>query len=305
MAGTGSSFGSALRGWRERVSPLEAGLTDGAGADPNRRVRGLRRAELARAAGLSVDYVVRLEQGRARHPSPQVVAALARVLKLSPAERDHLFRCADLMPPSSGNVSLDVPARVGRLVHRMSENPVAVFAADWTLLGWNAMWTATIGDPGTYGWAGRNLVAGMFPVCGRRPESIGAWPVRSQLGDHAEEEALVADLRITAAAYPGDERLAALIDRMIHANPRFADLWSNGTADIVTGDRKTVAHPRVGDIDLELDILTVAGPNLRVVTYTAEPDTLAEANLDALRTSVRAAGRHTARSDRTPPARPS
>lgn len=236
-----------------------------------------------------MDYVVRLEQGRARHPSPQVVAALARVLKLSVAEHDHLFRCADLMPPSSGNVPLDVPPRVERLAHRMGGNPVAVFAADWTLVSWNAMWTATIGEPGTYGWAGRNLVAGMFrSVGGRRPDSIAAWPVRSRLGDHAEEEALVADLRVTAAAYPADARLAALVDDMIHANPRFARLWTSGSAGALSGDRKTVAHPVVGDIDLELDILTVAGPDFRVVTYTADPDTADESKLDTLRASLRA-----------------
>src|SRR3954470_6143170 len=88
-------FGTAVRGWRERLPPLEGGLeTDG-----NRRVSGLRREELAHLAGVSVDYVVRLEQGRARTPSAQVVTALARALKLDPSERDHLFRCAQLVPP--------------------------------------------------------------------------------------------------------------------------------------------------------------------------------------------------------------
>ncbi|GGN36307.1 helix-turn-helix transcriptional regulator [Streptomyces fuscichromogenes] len=285
--GTVSSFGIALRGWRERVSPSEAGLAVVPGAETGRRVRGLRRAELATAAGLSVDYVVRLEQGRARHPSPQVVAALARVLRLSAAERDHLFRCADLMPPSSGNIPLDVPSRVERLAHRMGGNPVAVFAADWTLVSWNAMWTATIGEPGVYGWAGRNLVAGMFrSVGGRRPESIAAWPVRSCLGDRAEEEALVADLRVTAAAYPADVRLAALVDGMIRANPRFARLWSGGSAGAVGGDRKTVVHPLVGDIELELDILTVAGTDFRVAAYTADQDTAHESKLDTLRAGL-------------------
>jgi transcriptional regulator with XRE-family HTH domain len=92
-----NSFGSAPRGSRERLSPLRAGLEAGPGR-PGRRGRGLRRSELAHLAGLSVDYVIQLEQGRSRHPPAQVVAALANALQLDPSERAHLFRCANLLP---------------------------------------------------------------------------------------------------------------------------------------------------------------------------------------------------------------
>ncbi|MGW4909811.1 helix-turn-helix domain-containing protein [Streptomyces sp. NPDC004270] len=137
------------------------------------------------ATGISVDYVVRLEQGRARTPSVQVVTALARALRLDPAERDHLFRCAHLAPPSVENVSRHVPVSVRRLVHHLGETPAAV------------------GDPRAYGWDGRNLVAGMFRTSdaqGRDP--VAAWPVWSWKGNEAQEEDLVADLRVTAAARP-------------------------------------------------------------------------------------------------------
>lgn len=172
---TTNHFGIALRGWRERVSPRDSGLE--AGGD--RRIPGLRREELAGLAGLSVDYVVRLEQGRARNPSHQVVTALARALRLEPSERDHLFRCAHLAPPSAGNVSRHVPARVHRLVGQLAGNPTAVFAADWTLVSWNPMWSEAIGDPRTYGWGEQNLVAGMFRSdgvrgrAGRREQAAG------------------------------------------------------------------------------------------------------------------------------------
>ncbi|MFF7469189.1 helix-turn-helix domain-containing protein [Streptomyces sp. NPDC008092] len=277
-----NNFGIALRGWRERLSPSASGLESTTG----RRIPGLRRAELADLAGVSVDYVVRLEQGRARNPSAQVVTALARALRLDASERDHLFRCANLAPPSGGAVPLEVPPRVHRLVQQLGDIPVAVFAADWTLVSWNRMWTTTIGDPRTYDWEQRNLVAGMFRSrAGHRVDSIAAWPVRSWAGDEAEEESLVADLRVTAATYPGDVRLNLLVDRLLHTSPRFARLWSNGTASLHTGDRKTIEHPVVGDLSLDLDVLMVPGSDLRIVTYTAVAETDDAENLDALRTA--------------------
>src|SRR5206468_10619646 len=99
MQVTQGDLGSLLRSWRDRLSPVDVGLPPGHA----RRAAGLRREELAQLAGLSVDYLVRLEQGRARHPSPQVAAALARALQLTGAERDHLFVLAGLLPPSPGD----------------------------------------------------------------------------------------------------------------------------------------------------------------------------------------------------------
>ncbi|MEP6560499.1 MAG: helix-turn-helix transcriptional regulator, partial [Nakamurella sp.] len=89
-------LGALIRSWRDRLSPADVGLRTG----HPRRAAGLRREELASLAGLSVDYVVRLEQGRSRHPSAQVAASLARALQLSDDERDHLFVVAGLLPPS-------------------------------------------------------------------------------------------------------------------------------------------------------------------------------------------------------------
>ncbi len=90
-----TSLAATLRVWRDRLAPAEVGLPAGR----SRRAAGLRREELADLAGVSVDYVVRLEQGRATTPSGQVVAALARALQLARAERDHLHGLAGLQPP--------------------------------------------------------------------------------------------------------------------------------------------------------------------------------------------------------------
>jgi len=279
---TMNHFGMAVRGWRERMSPQDSGLTVGR----ERRISGLRREELAGLAGLSVDYVMRLEQGRARNPSAQVVAALARALRLDPSERDHLFRCANLAPPSVGNISRHIPLNVQRLVQQLGDIPAAVFAADWTIIGWNRMWTVAVGDPGVYGWDERNLVSGMFQAGGRRGrDPIAAWPVWSWKGNEAQEVDLVADLRVTAAAHPHDVRLAALVEDTLRSSPRFARLWFNGTAGPYVGDRKTIEHPLVGDIALDVDVLMPAGTDLRIVTYAAVADTTDEKKLAALRAS--------------------
>jgi len=276
-------FGTAVRGWRERLPPLDSGLE----ADGNRRVSGLRREELAQLAGMSVDYVVRLEQGRARSPSAQVVTALARALRLDPSERDHLFRCAHLLPPANETVPLHVPARIRRLVQRMADTPVAVYAADWTILEWNPMWTAVIGDPQVYGWTDNSLVSGMFGAGdGHRPEAIAAWPVRARDGDEVEERAMVADLRVTAVAYPADARLASFIEHTIQANSRFARLWSTGSAGALADDRKIIEHPLVGTMELDLEVLMVPDLDLRIVTYNAADDSVHARKLRDLRTAA-------------------
>lgn len=142
MASSRHDFATLLRAWRDRLSPADAGLTVTAG----RRAPGLRREELAQLAGLSVDYVLRLEQGRARNPSAQIVGAIARALQLSVAERDQLYRGAGLLPPRDGTVSTHVPAGIQRLAARLGSVPVGVFAADWSLVWWNTLWSALLGD---------------------------------------------------------------------------------------------------------------------------------------------------------------
>ncbi|MGN5377283.1 helix-turn-helix domain-containing protein [Streptomyces lasalocidi] len=149
-----------IRTWRERLPPSAAGLPVARG----RRAAGLRREELADLAGVSVDYVVRLEQGRATTPSVSVAASLARALQLSTAERDHLYRLARLAPPVNGAISDHLPPGVQRVLARLGDVAVAVFAADWQLVWCNRGWAALLGDP----WAApprrRNFARDRFPV---------------------------------------------------------------------------------------------------------------------------------------------
>ena len=143
-----AEFGQAVRRWRDRASPEAAGLPAGG----HRRAAGLRREELALLAGISVDYITRLEQGRATSPSAQVVEALARALRLAPEERAHLFRLAGLMPPGPETVPGYITPSVQRLLDRLTGTPVAVYDAAWTLLVANPPYAALMGDPS--GWRG-------------------------------------------------------------------------------------------------------------------------------------------------------
>ncbi|MEV0052806.1 helix-turn-helix domain-containing protein [Saccharopolyspora shandongensis] len=173
MAASRSEFGRLLHPWRDRLSPADAGFPVTVG----RRAPGLRREELAQLAGLSVDYVLRLEQGRAKNPSAQVVGALARALQLSRAERDQLYRVAGLLPPQDGTISTHVSPGIQRLAARLGDVPIGVFTADWTLVWWNSMWSALHGDPAELPAAERNLARALF---GDGPARATLRPVRSE-----------------------------------------------------------------------------------------------------------------------------
>ena len=134
--------GSYIQAWRHRLQPVDAGLPAGS----SRRARGLRREELASLAGISVDYLVRLEQGRATNPSTQVLAALSRALRLTNEERDHLYIVAGQAPPKRSAMTSHMPPSVQRLVDRLVDLPVAVYDPAWTLITWNAAWAGLMGE---------------------------------------------------------------------------------------------------------------------------------------------------------------
>lgn len=272
----GPGFGELVHLWRDRLSPADAGLP----RSTRRRAPGLRREELAQLAGLSVDYVLRLEQGRATSPSAQVVTAIARALQLSRAERDQLHVAAGLLPPRDGLVSKHVPPSVQRLAARLGDFPIAVFAADWTLVWWNTMWVALQGDPQELPESEWNLARAVF---GTGPARAAVRPSYSETGEGVFEAAVVADLRDAASRYPLDEELAALVTDLRRDSADFGRLWPTvGMAQHVA-ERKTIRHPEVGDVTLDCDVLLVPGADLRVVTYTAAEGSADAGRLDLLR----------------------
>jgi transcriptional regulator with XRE-family HTH domain len=262
-----TDLGATLRAWRDRMSPAAAGLPSGR----SRRSLGLRREELAELTGISVDYVVRLEQGRATTPSAQVAAALARALQLTTAERDHLYRLAGLAPPADGEISDHIPPGVHRVLNRLGEAAVAVFAADWQMIWWNHAWAALIGDPSPKAPGVRNHARDAFPVKGV-DERQWYWPVSWAEAD-STEAAIVSDLRRATGRFPSSRRLARLIHELTAGNERFAELWASGTVAAHREAHKVIQHPTVGPIEVDCDVLSDGDAELKIVILTAAPDT--------------------------------
>ncbi|MFF0471559.1 helix-turn-helix transcriptional regulator [Micromonospora zamorensis] len=266
-------FAQVLRAWRDRVRPADVGLPPGLG----RRAPGLRREELALLAGVSVDYIVRLEQGRARHPSPQLLASLARALRLNDLERDHLFRVAGAGVPPAGFVPRQVTPSAQRMVDRFRNAPVAVavHTAIGELVLWNPLWAALFGDPSSLTRLERNVTwmyfAGSIPVT-HTPED-----------DEAYARDLVGHLRTAAGRYPDDPDIPQLIDRLLEASPDFARRWKAGTVGELRTSRKTLHTELVGDIIVDCDTFTGGPGDQTIVMMTAVPDSEDEQKLDLLR----------------------
>jgi transcriptional regulator with XRE-family HTH domain len=256
----GNGIGSYIQAWRHRLEPADAGLPAGTA----RRTRGLRREELAALAGISVDYLTRLEQGRAVNPSAQVLAALSRALRLSTEERDHLYTVAGHAPPKRSAMTTHVPPSVQRLADRLADLPVAVYDPAWTIITWNLAWAALMGDPSALSGRDRNLLWRTFTGKSTRVR-------KSDTEADEFESNAVADLRRAIGSYPDDAQLHQLVDALAAASPRFARLWAERTVSTAGAGRKTISHPEVGPITLDCDVLTVAGCDLRLVVYTAEP----------------------------------
>jgi transcriptional regulator with XRE-family HTH domain len=273
MTARATELGSTLRAWRDRLSPAAAGLPQGHA----RRTQGLRREELAELSGLSVDYVVRLEQGRSTTPSAQVVAALARALHLTSAERDHLYRLAALAPPTDGEVSDHIPPGVHRVLNRLGDVAVAVFAADWRLIWWNRGWAALVGDPSSTPPTLRNFARDTFPINDDGPR-VSRWPVTTLCPD-TTEAAIAADLRRATGRFPNSSRLTNLIQELSTGNKRFAELWASGAVNAHREQHKIIEHPAVGPLTVDCDVMTDGDAELKIVILTAAPDTEDETKL--------------------------
>jgi transcriptional regulator with XRE-family HTH domain len=268
---TVTELGRALRRWRDRVAPEAAGLPSGG----HRRTAGLRREELALLAGISVDYITRLEQGRAANPSGQVVEALARALRLSGDERAYLYGLAELVPPGPDVVPGYITPSVQRLLDRLVGTPVAVSDAAMTLLLANPMYAALMGDPSGLRGFERNSVWRNFTGV---PTRVRHTPKERR----TFEAGMVAELRSTAARYPADRQLRLLIAELRAKSERFAELWDAGVVGRLEASRKTIEHPQVGSLTLDCDLLRVEENDLHILVYSAEPGTEAAEKLELI-----------------------
>jgi transcriptional regulator with XRE-family HTH domain len=267
-------LGPCLRAWRERLSPAEVGLPAGS----RRRTPGLRRHEVAALAGLSVEYLARLEQGRATHPSASVLAPLARALRVTEAERDLLFRLAGHVPPATGAAPVHVTPSVQRIIDRLGDTPVHVIDVAWNVVLANPLGAALLGPLAT--GDDRNIL---------RQHFLGApsYVVYTPAERAAFEAGAASDLRLALTRFPEDAQLTALIEELREASPRFRELWEGAELAPRRGGRKTIDHPSVGRIHLDCDVLASVGSALRLVVYTAplgSPDAGALALLSAIGT---------------------
>jgi transcriptional regulator with XRE-family HTH domain len=267
-----TELGSALRTWRERLRPADVGLPAGS----RRRTPGLRREEVAGLAGVSVDYLTRLEQGRGPRPSEAVLNALARALRVSGVERDHLFLLAGGSPPIPGRIRSTVRPSVLALLDRFTDLPAILLDAKADVLAWNPMALALLGDLSAIPPRERNIARQAF---GGAHDRAGTDPVERDRLDRAQ----VSDLRRSAARYPDDPGLRALVDDLLRTSPRFARLWALRELDERHGDVKRIRHPELGVIELECIALHVEADDQHLLVYSAAPGTPAADALALLR----------------------
>lgn len=266
---TDNAFGRFLQARRALVRPEALGLP----IHERRRVPGLRREELSLLAGVSIDYYVRLERGRDRHPSPMVVDALARALMLDADAAAHLRALAHPAPPHR-RVAADEAVRpaVAQIIASWTDQPAVVLGRRMDVLASNAVAEAL--NPGFA--VGTNLMRFIF-LDGRARDRYGDWP-----GIAAKA---VATLRATAGLDLHDAALTDLVEELSLKNEDFRHLWARHDVQEKTTGRKTYNNPYVGEITLDFESFAVAAsPGQLLVVYTAEPGTSDERALRLLTT---------------------
>ncbi|MEU6537056.1 helix-turn-helix transcriptional regulator [Streptomyces sp. NPDC047000] len=239
-----------LRRRREAIRPAEVGITGG----PRRRTAGLRREEVAMLAGMSVDYVVRLEQGRSSQPSVQLLGSLARALRLSDDERAHLFHLAGHQPPPADGVARMARAGLMRMLDLLGDTPALVLSDLGEVLAQNRMSLLLTGDHTRFSGDDRYLVHRWFTDPAARATAPPEEHERHARG-------LVADLRAVAGRRAGDPEITGVVDRLLAASADFRGLWAGHEVAVRRADRKTFVHPRVGR--LLMDCETLVTPDLR------------------------------------------
>ena len=246
-----------LRRRREAIHPGEVGL----GTGPRRRGRGLRREEVATFAGISVDYVARLEQGRSSQPSKQLLGALARALRLSDDERDHLFHLSGRRPPATdGTAQL---ARVGlvRMLDLLTGTSAVVLSDLGEVLAQNRAALLLMGDQTAFTGDQRYLVYRWFTD----PATRASHPP-GEHERHARE--LVADLRTAVGQRSGDPAVAGLVARLQAASSDFRRMWAEHEVAVKRADRKIVIHPRVGELLIDCETLVGLDHRQRLMVLT-------------------------------------
>ncbi|MFD0735320.1 helix-turn-helix transcriptional regulator [Planotetraspora mira] len=262
-----------LRSRRERITPADVGLPSG----PRRRTPGLRREEAAQLAFISTEYYTRLEQARGPRPSREVLAGLARALRLSDTERDHLHHLAGAPPGPAPGPSREVRQSILDLLYRLPQAAAIVTSATHEVIAWNDLAAALMEDFSALSRRDRNLVRRVF--LGPHPQGRRLYGV-SDLDGFARSAAQ--DLRAAAARYPGDPEVAELVSELLAGSEEFARLWASHDVSTELTLCKTFQHPLLGPITVNCDVLDITDRDQRVVIYTAAPGSPSEEALRLL-----------------------
>ncbi|TDD71421.1 helix-turn-helix domain-containing protein [Actinomadura rubrisoli] len=260
-----SALGAFLRARRARVRPSDVGLPPGTGL---RRTPGLRREELAALSGVSIDYYIRLEQGRETNPSSAVLDALAAALRLDDEEHAHLYALASHAArrayPGRRTADRTVRPAVRLLLENVRPCPAYVVARTGDVLAANPEAQALFIGMGDWPEHRRNIVRYVF----LHPAA------RSLLADwDGSAASCVANLRGVLETDPGAPDLTALSEELTAESAEFAELWGRHDVRHRGGGRKSFRHPDVGDLTLLYESLRLGGTGQRLTIYQAAPGT--------------------------------
>ncbi|WP_109005472.1 helix-turn-helix transcriptional regulator [Streptomyces rishiriensis] len=262
-------LGDFLRSRRARIRPEEVGLP----SHGRRRVPGLRREEVAQLAGVSVDYYIRLEQGRGPAVSDAVLDAVARVLRLDDTEHAYLRAVARPHRPAGRRSAPRVRTGVQLLLDSMERTPAFVLDVRMDVLAWNAAADAVFGY-GRAGPDGRNIPRHVF----LDPGSRDFYPQWSAVAAQC-----VAHLRNLAGHHRDDRRLTALVGELSLKSEDFRRLWADHPVRECAYGVKRVQHPVAGLLTLPYETLAVAAdPDQTLLVYTAEAGSETEERLRLL-----------------------
>ncbi|MGN8026262.1 helix-turn-helix transcriptional regulator [Microbacterium sp. 22242] len=249
-----------LRRRREALRPGDVGLPEGA----RRRAPGLRREEVAQLSGMSVDYYTRLEQSRGPQPSEQMLAALARALRLTSDERDYLFRTAGHSAPDRFSPLPHVAPALLRVLDRLEDTPALVLSDLGETLVSNRLAQSLLGDPSVRTGLARSDVYRWFTDPGsRRVYPEADWP------RHARAQ--VAGLRAAYGAQGSRSRAGELVRALLSASTEFAGLWERHEVAVRFEDHKTLVHPELGEIELDCQALFTEDRSQALLVLTAPP----------------------------------
>lgn len=265
-------LGRFLKSRRDRIQPSDVGLPTG----PRRRVPGLRRDEVAHLAGASTDYYTELERGAAQ-PSEQMLAAIARAVRLTRDERDHLFHLAGRPVPAGGSSTDHIHPGLLDLLHRVADTPAQLITDLHVTLVQNPQAIALLGP----------AVASTGPRAGfvyrwfADPRARDLYPE----ADHAQQSAsFVADLRAAAGRRAADDPDITLIVSELHRrSPEFTALWNHHDVAVRRKERKSIVHPTIGTIDVNCLNLFSEDHRQRLLWFTPALGTPAVEQLELLR----------------------